>query len=65
MLVTVVPTLPGYATRLFDIAWMHGSVPASLVYYLTSVLFPTRGTFVEKLISADDTNQNHGHSSGA
>ncbi|KIJ61261.1 hypothetical protein HYDPIDRAFT_42834 [Hydnomerulius pinastri MD-312] len=66
MLVTVVPTLPGlvnsinpainvgYATRLFDIAWMYGFVVASLVYYVTSVLFPARETYLDKLISADD-----------
>ncbi|KIJ18168.1 hypothetical protein PAXINDRAFT_179500 [Paxillus involutus ATCC 200175] len=74
MLVTVVPTFPGlvnsinptykigYATRLFDIAWMYGFTVASLVYYVTSVLFPARSTFVEKLISADDADPNYGHS---
>ncbi|KIK80864.1 hypothetical protein PAXRUDRAFT_833285 [Paxillus rubicundulus Ve08.2h10] len=76
MLVTVVPTFPGlvnsinpaykigYATRLFDIAWMYGFVVASLVYYVTSVLFPARDTFVEKLISADDADPSYRHSSG-
>ncbi|KAI6101745.1 permease for cytosine/purines, uracil, thiamine, allantoin-domain-containing protein [Pisolithus croceorrhizus] len=66
ILVTVGPTMPGLinsinpavrignATRLFDIAWMYGFVVASVVYYVTSVVFPARETYVEKLISADD-----------
>lgn len=66
MIVTVGPTLPGlinsidptikigYATRLFDIAWMYGFVVASLVYYVTSYLFPAHDTYVDGLISADD-----------
>lgn len=60
----------GYAARLFDIAWIYGVsfrylsytlflitcqfVVASTVYYVTSVLFPARETFVENLILADD-----------
>ncbi|KAF9238340.1 permease for cytosine/purines, uracil, thiamine, allantoin-domain-containing protein [Melanogaster broomeanus] len=76
MLVTVVPTLPGlvnsinpainvgYATRLFDIAWMYGFVVSCILYYTTSVLFPARETFVDKLISADDADPNYGHGSG-
>ncbi|KIN95575.1 hypothetical protein M404DRAFT_1007353 [Pisolithus tinctorius Marx 270] len=66
ILVTVGPTMPGLinsinpavrignATHLFDIAWMYGFVVASVVYYITSVAFPARETYVEKLISADD-----------
>ncbi|EGO02871.1 hypothetical protein SERLA73DRAFT_84745 [Serpula lacrymans var. lacrymans S7.3] len=66
MLVTVLPTLPGlansinpaikvgYATRLFDIAWMYGFVVSCVVYYCASVWFPAHDTFVDKLISADD-----------
>ncbi|KAG2356905.1 NCS1 nucleoside transporter family [Suillus spraguei] len=66
MMVTVGPTLPGlinsinpsikigYATHLFDIAWMYGFVVASLVYYVASYLFPAHGTYVDGLISADD-----------
>lgn len=34
-------------------------VVASTVYYITSVLFPARGTFVEKLILAEDTVLDH------
>ncbi|KAG9309895.1 cytosine-purine [Chiua virens] len=77
MLVTVVPMFPGlvnsidpaitvgYTSRLFDIAWMYGFIVASVVYYVTSVIFPARGTFVEKLISADDAlaDTNYGHGS--
>ncbi|KAI6019475.1 NCS1 nucleoside transporter family [Pisolithus microcarpus] len=66
ILVTVGPTMPGLinsinpavhignAIHLFDIAWMYGFVVASVVYYVTSVVFPARETYVEKLISADD-----------
>ncbi|KAH0833952.1 putative permease [Lanmaoa asiatica] len=66
ILVTVGPTFPGlintinpafsigYASHLFDIAWIYGFVVASTVYYVTSVLFPARETFVEKLVLADD-----------
>ncbi|KAG9309884.1 cytosine-purine [Chiua virens] len=78
MLVTVVPTFPGlvnsvdpaitvgYASRLFDIAWMYGFIVASVVYYVTSVIFPARGTFVGKLISADDAfaDADYKHESG-
>ncbi|KAF8556738.1 hypothetical protein OG21DRAFT_1596272 [Imleria badia] len=71
MLVTVGPTFPGlinsvspavnvgYTIRLFDIAWMYGFVVASTVYYVTSVLFPARETFVRNLILADDTTLDH------
>ncbi|KAF9219354.1 hypothetical protein BS17DRAFT_717783 [Gyrodon lividus] len=71
ILVTALPTMPGLihsinpsvnvgaASRLFDIAWMYSFVVASFVYYTTSVLFPARETYVEKLISADDA---YGHS---
>jgi len=73
LLVTVGPTFPGPintinpainvgpATRLFDIAWIYGFVTASAVYYITSVLFPARETFVEKLILAED----HTHDSNS
>ncbi|KAG9311061.1 cytosine-purine [Chiua virens] len=62
VLVTVGPTFPGlinainptidvgHVTRLFDIAWLYGFVVASTVYYITSVFFPARETFVEKPI---------------
>ncbi|KAG1800997.1 NCS1 nucleoside transporter family [Suillus plorans] len=65
MIVTVAPTLPGlinainpaikigYATHLFDIAWMYGFIVASLVYYVASYFFPAHDTFVDGLISAD------------
>lgn len=35
-----------------------------MVYYITSVLFPARETFVEKLISADDANMDNDHGNG-
>lgn len=34
-------------------------VVASTVYYVASVLFPARETFVRKLILADDTAPDH------
>ena len=34
-------------------------VVASTVYYTTSVLFPARETFVQKLILVDDTALDH------
>ncbi|KAH0836467.1 hypothetical protein J3R83DRAFT_8076 [Lanmaoa asiatica] len=75
MSVTVVPMLPGlvnsispaitvgYTSHLFDVAWMYGFVVSSVVYYATSVLFPARKTFVEKLISADDAGVDYDHGS--
>lgn len=98
ILVTVVPTFPGlvnsinpsitigYASHLFDIAWMYGVryesllvfcvrspnllltpqfVVSCVVYYTTSVLFPARVTFVEKLISADDAGVDYDQGSPA
>jgi len=71
MLVTAGPTFPGLINsispavnvdntiRLFDIAWIYGFVVASTVYYVTSVLFPPRETFVQKLILADDAALDH------
>ncbi|KAF8552869.1 NCS1 nucleoside transporter family [Imleria badia] len=68
MLVTVVPTFPGlinsinpsinvgYASHLFDVAWLYGFVVSCMVYYITSVMFPAQKTFVDKLITADDAD---------
>lgn len=36
-----------------------------VVYYTTSVLFPARESFVEKLISADDVDMDDKHGSHA
>ncbi|KAG2145502.1 permease for cytosine/purines, uracil, thiamine, allantoin-domain-containing protein [Suillus bovinus] len=71
MIVTVGPTLPGlinsinpaikigYATHLFDIAWMYGFFVASLVYYVASYLFPAHDTYVDCLISADHIDKQY------
>lgn len=34
-----------------------------MVYYVTSVMFPAQGTFVEKLITADDADVDYDHKS--
>ena len=34
-----------------------------VVYYVTSVMFPAQGTFVEKLITADDADVDYDHKS--
>ncbi|KAG6370744.1 putative permease [Boletus reticuloceps] len=56
MLVTVGPTFPGL---IESINLAVSFVVASTVYYVSSILFPARETFVEKLILADDAGLDH------
>ncbi|EMD34046.1 hypothetical protein CERSUDRAFT_117553 [Gelatoporia subvermispora B] len=66
ILISVPPNLPGLinsinpkipvgnAAHLFDFAWIWGFTSASVVYYITSTLFPAKETFVSEAIIEDD-----------
>jgi len=66
ILISVPPNLPGLinsinpkipvggAVFLFDIAWIFGFTSASVVYYVTSTLFPAKETYLDEAIYEDN-----------
>ncbi|KAI0070432.1 cytosine-purine permease [Panus rudis PR-1116 ss-1] len=71
ILLSVPPNMPGLinsinpkikvggAVHLFDIAWLFGFFVASFVYYITSVLFPAKETFLDKAIIDNEDDENY------
>ncbi|KAL5525044.1 hypothetical protein ACEPAF_8913 [Sanghuangporus sanghuang] len=65
LLVSVTPNMPGLinsinksvkiggSVHIFDLAWIYGYCSASIVYYLTSIVFPAQGTILDAPIYDD------------
>ncbi|EPQ55779.1 cytosine-purine permease [Gloeophyllum trabeum ATCC 11539] len=76
LLISVPPNLPGLinsintnikvggAVYVFDIAWLFGFTVASVVYYVTSVVWPAHETFMdEAIVDVDGMHSPGGHGS--